>query len=48
MAEANIAEKITSPYAAHIVITSKKDNTIRLCVSYRQLNRVTVLPSSIA
>ena len=42
MVEAGIAEKSTSPYASPIVIVPKKDNTIRLCVDYRQLNNVTI------
>ena len=42
MVEAGIAEKSTSPYASRIVIVPKKDNSIRLCVDYRQLNRVTI------
>ncbi|MEW8544650.1 MAG: reverse transcriptase domain-containing protein, partial [Candidatus Thiodiazotropha sp.] len=42
MIEAGIAEKSASPYASPIVIVPKKDNSIRLCVDYRQLNQVTI------
>ena len=32
----------TSPWGAPILFAKKKDGTLRLCVDYRQLNRVTV------
>ena len=33
---------ITSPWGAPILFMKKKDKTLRLCIDYRQLNRVTV------
>ena len=32
----------TSPWGAPILFAKKKDKTIRLCIDYRQLNRVTI------
>ena len=31
-----------SPWGAPILFVKKKDETLRLCVDYRQLNRVTI------
>ena len=31
----------TSPWGASVLFTKKKDKTLRLCIDYRQLNRVT-------
>ena len=32
----------TSTWGAPVLFANKKDNTLRLCINYRQLNRVTV------
>ncbi|KAK8610101.1 hypothetical protein V6N13_026645 [Hibiscus sabdariffa] len=32
----------TSPWGAPILFVKKKDSTMRLCIDYRQLNRVTI------
>ena len=32
----------TSPWGAPVLFAKKKDKTLRLCVDYRQLNRVTI------
>ncbi|XP_054729235.1 uncharacterized protein LOC129238219 [Anastrepha obliqua] len=32
----------SSPYASPIVLVEKKDNSFRMCVDYRQLNKITV------
>ena len=32
----------TSPWGASILFGKKKDKTLRLCIDYRQLNRVTI------
>ena len=32
----------SSPYASHVVVVKKKDNTNRVCVDYRKLNKLTV------
>ena len=32
----------TSPWGAPVLFEKKKDKTLRLCVDYRQLNRVTI------
>ena len=33
---------INSPWGAPVLFTKKKDKTLRLCIDYRQLNRVTI------
>ena len=33
---------ITSPWGAPVIFEKKKDKTLRLCIDYRQLNRVTI------
>ena len=32
----------TSPWGAHVLFAKKKGKTLRLCIDYRQLNRVTI------
>ena len=32
----------TSPWGAPVLFAKKKDTTLRLCIDYRQLNRVTI------
>ena len=32
----------TSPWGAPMLFAKKKDKTLRLCIDYRQLNRVTI------
>ena len=32
----------TSPWGARVLFAKKKDKTLRLCIDYRQLNRVTI------
>ena len=32
----------TSPWAASVLFAKKKDKTLRLCIDFRQLNRVTI------
>ena len=32
----------TSPWGAPVLFVKKKDKTLRLCIYYRQLNRVTI------
>ena len=32
----------TSPWGASVLLAKKKDKTLRLCIDYRQLNRVTI------
>ena len=32
----------TSPWGSLVLFSKKKDKTLRLCIDYRQLNRVTI------
>ena len=42
MKKSNVIRESCSPYAAPVVLVTKKDGTIRICLDYRQLNGVTV------
>ncbi|CAC5404352.1 Transposon Ty3-I Gag-Pol polyprotein,Transposon Ty3-G Gag-Pol polyprotein [Mytilus coruscus] len=42
MLTAGIVEPSNSPYAFPIVLIKKKDNTLRFCVDYRDLNKQTI------
>ena len=42
MLKLGIIERSDSPYAAPIVMVQKKDGTIRFCIDFRKLNRVTL------
>ncbi|XP_073515516.1 uncharacterized protein [Phyllobates terribilis] len=41
MKEAGVIRDSCSPWAAPLVLVKKKDNTMRMCVDYRKVNRIT-------
>lgn len=42
MMDLGIIEETDSPYSAPVVLIKKKDNSLRFCVDFRELNRITV------
>ena len=42
MMKMGVIRKSSSPYAPPVVVVKKKDNTNRVCVDYRRLNKLTV------
>ena len=42
MMKMGVIRESSSPYASHVVVVKKKDNTNRVCVDYRKLNKLTV------
>ena len=42
MINMGVIRESTSPYASPVVVVKKKDNTNRVCVNYRKLNKLTV------
>ena len=42
MIKIKVIRESSSPYASPVVVVKKKDNTNRVCVDYRKLNKITV------
>ena len=47
MLEADVIEKSSSPYSSPVVLVKNPDGTIRFCVGYRKLNRITVFDAEL-
>jgi len=45
MTKHGIVEPAASPWASNVVLVRKKDNSLRFCIDYRQLNRITTQDS---
>ena len=45
MAEKDLIEPSTSPWSASVIIVPKKNGSIRFCIDYRKLNKVTIQDS---
>ena len=45
MMKMGVIRESSSPYASPVVVVKKKDNTNRVCVDYRRLNKLTVFDS---
>ena len=43
MIKMRVIRESTSPYSSPVVVVEKKDNTNRVCVDYRKLNKLTVV-----
>ena len=43
MMKMGVIRECDSPYASPVVVVKKKDNTNRVCVDYRRLNKLTVI-----
>ena len=45
MINMGVVRECSSPYASPVVVVNKKDNTNRVCVNYRKLNKLYLIPS---
>ena len=42
MMDYDVIERTSSPYASPVVLVKKKDGSIRFCIDFRRLNRITI------